>query len=225
MFDDILVAIPAFNEEKNIFETVSKIKEKFKYIIVIDNCSTDSTYEKIKNLQIYKARHLYNLGKSLSMKTSLEFAVKKNFEYIAYIDADGQHDTEDLIKVCKMIRNKNLDAVIGYRQDLIKLNLKKRIGTIILEKIFTFLYSKRIYDIQSGLRVLRTNVAKKIDWKSKNLTHYFADAEITCNLVKNNYNFTQIPIRTIKSDDYKGMNIVQGICLIFFLFYWKVFRR
>lgn len=224
MFDDILVAIPAFNEEKKIFKTVSKIKEKFKYIIVIDNCSTDSTYEKIKNLQIYKARHLHNLGKSLSMKTSLEFAVKKNFEYIAYIDADGQHETEDLIKICKMIKNKNLDAVIGFRQDLIKLNLKKRIGTILLEKIFAILYRRSIYDIQSGLRVLKTKVAKKIDWKSKNLMHYFADAEITCILTKYNYNFDQIPIKTIKSEEYKGMNILQGICLIYFLFYWRIFR-
>ena len=224
MFDDILVAIPAFNEEKKIFKTVSKIKEKFKYIIVIDNCSTDSTYEKIKNLQIYKARHLHNLGKSLSMKTSLEFAVKKNFEYIAYIDADGQHETQDLIKICKMIKNKNLDAVIGFRQDLIKLNLKKRIGTILLEKIFAILYRRSIYDIQSGLRVLKTNVAKKIDWKSKNLMHYFADAEITCILTKYNYNFDQIPIKTIKSEEYKGMNILQGICLIYFLFYWRIFR-
>ena len=224
MFDDILVAIPAFNEEKKIFKTVSKIKEKFKYIIVIDNCSTDSTYEKIKNLQIYKARHLHNLGKSLSMKTSLEFAVKKNFEYIAYIDADGQHETQDLIKICKMIKNKNLDAVIGFRQDLIKLNLKKRIGTILLEKIFAILYRRSIYDIQSGLRVLKTKVAKKIDWKSKNLMHYFADAEITCILTKYNYNFDQIPIKTIKSEEYKGMNILQGICLIYFLFYWRIFR-
>jgi glycosyltransferase involved in cell wall biosynthesis len=224
MFDDILVAVPAYNEEKNIVQTVSKIKEKFKYVIVIDNCSTDLTFEKIKNLQIYKTRHLYNLGKSLSMKTALKFAEKKKFNYIAYIDADGQHETGDLIKICKMIKNKNLDAVIGFRQDLVKLDLKKRIGTILLEKIFSILYNKSVYDIQSGLRVLKTKVAKKIDWKSKNLTHYFADAEITCKLVKNKYNFTQIPIKTIKSEEYKGMNILQGICLIFFLLYWRIYR-
>ena len=76
---------------------------------------------------IFQAKHLYNLGKSLSMKTSLEFAVKKKFNYIAYIDADGQHETKDLVKICNLIKDENFDAVLGYRHDLFDLNLKKRI--------------------------------------------------------------------------------------------------
>ena len=225
MFDNFLIAVPAFNEEKNITQTVLQLKKKFTNILVIDNCSTDSTFEKIKKLDIYQARHLYNLGKSLSMKTSLEFAVKKKFNYIAYIDADGQHETEDLVKICNIIKDENFDAVLGYRQDLFDLNLKKRIGTILLEKVFYFLYGKAVFDIQSGLRVLKVDVAEKIDWKSRGLTHDFADAEITCDLVKNNYHFKQFPIKTNKSENYKGMNIIQGLLLIVYIIYWRFFKK
>ena len=59
MFDNFLIAVPAFNEEKNITQTVLQLKKKFTNILVIDNCSTDSTFEKIKKLDLYQARHLY----------------------------------------------------------------------------------------------------------------------------------------------------------------------
>ena len=96
------------------------------------------------------------------------------------------------------------------------------IGTKILEKVFYILYQKKILDIQSGLRVFNTKIKKKIYWQSSGIRHYFADAEITCNAVKNNCKIDQIPITTISSEKYKGMNIIQGLFLIFMIFIWRI---
>jgi cellulose synthase/poly-beta-1,6-N-acetylglucosamine synthase-like glycosyltransferase len=224
MFDNFLIAIPAFNEEKNIEKLIINLIKKFKHIIVIDNCSSDKTYEIIKKLPIIFTKHEFNLGKSLSMKTCFDYAEIKNFRYIAYMDADGQHNVNDLIKLCKKIEEKKLDAVVGYRNNLKELNFKKRIGTLILEKIFKLLYRKDIKDIQSGLRVLKVSMLEKIRWESKGITHYFADAEITCKLIKNNSKIEQLPIETIASEPYKGMNIIQGIFLMTKLFSWRLTR-
>ncbi len=224
MFNNFLIALPAFNEEKNIQNLIISLIKKFKHIIVIDNCSSDKTYEIVKKFPITFTKHEVNLGKSLSMKTCFDYAEIKNFKYIAYMDADGQHNVNDLIKICKKIEEENLDAVVGYRDNLGELNFKKRIGTIILEKIFKLLYKKDIKDIQSGLRVLKVDVLKKIRWESKGLTHYFADAEITCNLIKNNSKIGQLPIETIASEPYKGMNIIQGLFLMTKLFSWRLIK-
>ena len=51
----------------------------------------------------------------------------------------------------------------------------------------------------------------------------FADAEITCNAVKNGCRIEQIPIATYSSESYKGMNIVQGLSLIFMIIFWRLF--
>ena len=97
-------------------------------------------------------------------------------------------------------------------------------GTIILQKLFFFLYHKRIYDIQSGLRVFDTSIEDKIYWYSSGINHYFADAEITCNAVMNKCKIDQIPIETFSSEKYKGMNIIQGLYLVLMILYWRVFK-
>jgi glycosyltransferase involved in cell wall biosynthesis len=69
MFNNFLIALPAFNEEKNIQKLIISLIKKFKHIIVIDNCSSDKTYEIVKKFPIIFTKHEVNLGKSLSMKT------------------------------------------------------------------------------------------------------------------------------------------------------------
>lgn len=224
MSSDILVAILAYNEEKNIANVLKSLSKNFYNILVVDNNSEDRTVKKIKNFQVKLIKHKYNLGKSESMKTALEFAKIKKFKYIAFMDADGQHKAKDLINLCNKIFKSNSELVIGYRKNLDRLNLKKRIGTKILQKLFYLLYKKKIFDIQSGLRVFKLSVSKKIYWNSTGLAHYFADAEITCNAIKNHCKVKQVPITTLPSENYKGMNLIQGLYLILMILYWRIIK-
>ena len=157
------------------------------------------------------------------MKTALEFAKIKKFKYLAFMDGDGQHKTKDLINICEKIYKDKSQLIIGYRNELRNLNFQKRIGTIILQNFFSVLYKKKIYDIQSGLRVFDILIENKIYWQSTGIRHYFADAEITCNAVKNKCIIEQIPIETHSSEKYKGMNIMQGLYLIVMIFFWRFF--
>ena len=53
------------------------------------------------------------------------------------------------------------------------------------------------------------------------MRHYFADAEITCNAVKNGCKIEQVPIENLSSEKYKGMNILQGLYLMLMIFIWR----
>lgn len=100
------LVIPAYNEEGNITKLV---EECFKVIpnaqlgelIVVDDCSTDSTFENIselkpsyKNLRIIK--HTSNAGQSAALRTGI---IAANFDIIAQLDGDGQNDPADLPKL------------------------------------------------------------------------------------------------------------------------------
>ena len=222
MYSDTLVAIFAYNEQKRISEVLADVTKKFSNVLLVDNNSEDQTIEEAKKFKIFLIKHSYNLGKSGSMKTALEFAKIKKFKFLAFMDADGQHRADDLIKICKKIHEEKNQLVIGYRENLKNLNLKKRMGTIILQKLFFFLYKKKVYDIQSGLRVFDTSIENMIYWYSTGINHYFADAEITCNAVRNMCKIDQIPIETFLSEKYKGMNIIQGLYLILMILYWRI---
>ena len=186
MKDETLVVILAYNEQDRISSVLEEVSSNFTNILVVDNNSEDLTVEKIKKFPIFLIQHKYNLGKSDSMKTALEFAKIKKFKYLAFMDGDGQHKTKDLINICEKIYKDKSQLIIGYRNELRNLNFQKRIGTIILQNFFSVLYKKKIYDIQSGLRVFDILIENKIYWQSTGIRHYFADAEITCNAVKNN---------------------------------------
>lgn len=223
MRDEALIAILTFNEQDKISNVLKEVSKCFKNILVVDNNSTDNTVEKVKLHSVFLIKHNHNLGKSDSMKTALEFAKIKNFKYLAYMDGDGQHKVQDLINISEKMFNNKSDLVIGYRKQLKNLNFHKRIGTIILQNLFRFIYKKKIYDIQSGLRIIKLSIENKIYWQSTGSRHYFADAEITCNAVKNKCIIDQIPIETHASEKYKGMHIIQGLYLLLMIIIWRFF--
>ncbi len=92
------------------------------------------------------------------------------------------------------------------------------------KNFFSFCTVKKVYDIQSGLRIFDISIENMIYWYSTGINHYFADAEITCNAVRNKCKIDQIPIETFSSEKYKGMNIIQGLYLMLMILYWRIFK-
>ncbi len=220
MYHSILIAVFTYNEEKKISIVLKKICKKFRNVIVVDNNSEDKTLNKIKKFPVKIIHHKFNLGKSSSMKSALDYAKINKFKYLAFLDGDGQHKISDLENLCSKMLEIKKGIIIGYREDLTNLNFSKKLGTEILNKFFLLIYKKKIFDIQCGLRIFNTE-EEKIKWNSSGLKHYFADAEITCNAVMNKCKITQIPIKTVRSEDYKGMNILFGLYLLIMIICWR----
>ena len=72
------IIIPAFNEEKTIIEVINSVK-KFGTPIVICDGSNDLTYSKANESNAYVIKHKKNLGYDESIKTGMNFVLKKNF--------------------------------------------------------------------------------------------------------------------------------------------------
>lgn len=87
-----LIAVPAFNEERNIIDLLKKLKPWKKDVVVIDDGSTDNTVNLVKESGFRLFARGFNAGIAGFYSTATDIAVKNNYTRLIALDADGQHD-------------------------------------------------------------------------------------------------------------------------------------
>jgi UDP-N-acetylglucosamine---dolichyl-phosphate N-acetylglucosaminyltransferase len=213
----VFVVIPAFNEEKHIGQIIRKAKKYVDDVLVIDDGSKDKTKEEaIKNKAIV-LRHLVNLGKGSAVKTGCDYAVNNGADAIIIIDADSQHDPIEIKNFIKNIGR--YDVVLGYRKLNKKMPFIFKIGNLLINKTIKFLYGLDVNDSQCGYRAFTSKSYEKLRWKS---TDYCLESEMVAKIGKHGLSYKEIPIDTIYSDRYKGTTILDGVKIVFNLFWWKL---
>src|SRR3989338_1885753 len=92
----IWAVIPAYNEETNIASIIKKTKNYTDEVVVVDDGSKDNTKEFAEKSGAIVLRHVVNLGKGAALKTGCDYAVIKNAKFIIALDADAQHNPDDI---------------------------------------------------------------------------------------------------------------------------------
>lgn len=114
--DDVLLAIPAYNEEKHIEQIIRESQKYMSSILVINDGSSDGTAEIVK---AFKGVELIdrerNMGYGQTMMDAFGFAYKKDYKWLITMDCDFQHEPELLPKFLKTIASKKVDVVSGSR--------------------------------------------------------------------------------------------------------------
>lgn len=114
---DILVIIPAYNEEKAIRSVVSSIKGLYPDvgIAVVNDGSYDKTAQEAEKAGAVVISHPFNMGYGVALQTGYKYAVSKGYNYVVQLDGDGQHDTADIGTVLSPIKTGSADIVLGSR--------------------------------------------------------------------------------------------------------------
>lgn len=102
MMTRLIVSIPAFNEEEKLGETIKRVPRSFEgvdevLVQVVDDGSKDKTVQVAKEAGadfIYS--HKTNKGPGVVFKTAVEKALENGADILAYIDADGQFNPQDI---------------------------------------------------------------------------------------------------------------------------------
>ena len=150
--NNICIIIPAYNEEMSIGKVISKSK-KYGDVVVINDGSKDQTKKIAKNYGATVLDNIFNEGYDISILKGIKFALKKKYNYILTIDADGQHPTNKIKKFLYFI-NKDYDLVIGNRKKFPRFS----------EKLFNF-YTNRVYSIPDtlcGMKCYSTKFLRKL---------------------------------------------------------------
>jgi len=109
----ITAVIPAYNEEKKLREVVISTQKYVDEVIVVDDCSTDSTREVALEAGATVLSHKITRGYINALKTG--FTAAKG-DIIVTIDGDGQHNPNEIPKLLAPILEDNADLVMGKRK-------------------------------------------------------------------------------------------------------------
>jgi len=157
----LTVIVPAFNEEEGIVPTLRKLKDNFPdvLILVINDGSEDKTHERAKSVPgVTVLTHEVNRGYGASLKTGMKVA---KTEFVAWYDADGQHQPEDLAGVVLEVQSGEYDACFGTRGKGSSQVARRAPGKWILRTISQIVARRKIPDLNCGLRCFRSSVIKR----------------------------------------------------------------
>ncbi|MFC2020381.1 glycosyltransferase family 2 protein [Chloroflexota bacterium] len=149
----VVAAIPAFNEEKYIGTIVLKTRQYVDETIVVDDGSTDQTANVARLAGATVVRHERNKGYGASIQTLLAEAKKKDLSILVLLDADSQHNPDEIPELIKPI-SEGFDLVIGSRE-LQKSNIPRHrhIGQRVISFFSHILSGEKLFDSESGYRV------------------------------------------------------------------------
>ncbi len=206
--DKVTVVIPAYNEEKGLPKVIDEIpKDIVHEIIVVDNASTDGTYEIAKNLGIKVIRHEKNLGKVASIHTGIKNA---KGEIIVLIDADYTYPAGNIRELLDKL-NEGYDLVVGSRflDGTKNISYINRMGNKIFSLFASYVGGIRITDSQSGFRAFRKDFFKEINPTSYGFEF---ETEVTMKALKKGYRLAEIPIEYRKRIGKSKLNpIADGL--------------
>lgn len=219
MMNKLFVVIPAHNESERILDVINKVKKYTNNIIVVDDGSTDNTFNIVTNLNVKLLKHIVNLGKGSALRTGCDYAIKLGAEQIIVLDADGQHKPEDIPMFIKALEG--YDIVFGSRTMNNNMPLILKMGNKFISLLILFLYNVKLFDTQSGYRAFTNNAYKKIRW---NANDYSMESEMIANVGKYKLKYNEIIIDTIYHDKYKGTTAIDGVKVVSNLLWWKLIR-
>jgi glycosyltransferase involved in cell wall biosynthesis len=163
------VIIPVYNHEQGVGGVVQKALKLNLPVFVVDDGSTDSSYERIRDYPgINLLRHAENRGKGAALITGFSEA-EKIADWAITIDADGQHDPQDALDMIEAIPENERPLVVGMRQGMVanKAPWTSRFGRKFSNFWIVLSGGPRMADSQSGFRIyplpeaLKLNVAAR----------------------------------------------------------------
>ena len=199
MKNRVLIVIPAYNEAESIGNVISDINREIKNadVVVINDCSTDKTEEKIGKTACITNR--YNMGYALSVQTGIKYAKYNNYDYVIQMDADGQHLASEAKKLLDVCINKNADIVLGsryYKNSTYKSPFFRRFGTKLFVSLIRLFCGRKITDPLTGFQCINRKV---IDYYSKagNYPEY-PDAGLIIEMLMKKYKIVETNVKMNK---------------------------
>ena len=202
----IVAGIPAYNEEKYIAKVILKTKKYVDEVIVVNDGSTDMTAEIARALGATVIDHPKNLGYGAALRTIFLEAKKRNPDTLVILDADDQHDPDEIPKLVEPILRGEADIVIGSRfLGKTQQPLWRRIGV----KIITWLTKKthklpkHVTDAQSGYRAYSRRAIQLITPEDSDMG---ASIDILYQAIKHNLRIAEVPITVRYHEESSSQN-------------------
>ncbi len=216
----VCVVIPAYNESSVIGDVIKDVAKTFKNtpysteVVVVNDASKDATGTAAKKAGATVINHILNTGAGGATATGLSYAQQSNYDIACTMDADGQHDSKDVLEGVNQLIARKTDLMIGSR--LINkegMSRVKIIGNWGLSFITYLLFGINSTDSQSGLRIYSRTALENLRWKTSG---YEFCSEMLWRAKQIGLKIDEYPIKAIYTDysRSKGQNNWNAINII-----------
>jgi glycosyltransferase involved in cell wall biosynthesis len=206
----ILVCIPAYNESSKIGKIVNRARAYASEVIVCDDGSTDETAKEAQTAGAIVIRHSVNKGYGSAIKTLFRTAKENNADVMVTLDADGQHDPDQIPNIVEPILNEGFDIVIGSRflniHDREKVPSYRSFGIKTLTLLTKAASYRNITDAQSGFRAYSKAALSQIQLNEGGMA---ISAEILLRASRQNLSIKEVPATVIY--DIQGTSTMNPI--------------
>ena len=133
-------------------------------LVAIDDGSRDDTFERLAALQQRDARvrvirFRRNFGQTAAFSAGFAYARGR---YIVTMDGDNQNDPADIPAMVRMLEDRALDIVCGWRKDRKDPFLNRRLPSTIANAIISRATGVKLHDYGCSLKVFRAEVVKSM---------------------------------------------------------------
>ena len=193
---DVLVIVPAFNEQESISQVISDISKcGYKYV-VIDDSSEDETRKRVLEVSGEVLTLPINGGVGAALRCGFKYAIQNGYKAVIQCDADGQHPPDHFDRLLSSLNESKSDLVIGSRFESTETTMKptmlRKIAMKTLSKIASRYTGCEISDATSGFRIISSPLLN--EFADSFPTYYLGDTfEALVVAGSAGYKVTQIP--------------------------------
>lgn len=208
----ITLIVPIYNEEESLRDFAPAIADFSRQhgfgLIFVNDGSTDGSAGILKKSSLNYISHQARYGYGAALKTGVKRATR---EFVMFVDSDGQHRLEDVLKVAQTADEKEM--TIGERKNLYRLTLCAMLGRFILTGMVNMLTQSNVKDINSGLRLVQRKIFLRYEPVLPD--NFSCTTTLTILAIKFRHGIRFVPIEIMKRKGKSKVNLLRdGLNLI-----------
>jgi hypothetical protein len=193
---EILIIVPAYNEEGGIREVLRRVPEEILgyevKTVVVDDGSDDATVAITRQEGVPIITHVVNRGQGDALRTGFQIARVEGADIVINLDADGQYKPEEIERLVRPIIEDRADFVLGSRfmGFYEEAGSVRHVGVVFFSRLISLLTGVKVSDCTNGFRAIRVSELHKLNLREDR----FNANEIILEALKNKLRFEQVPV-------------------------------
>jgi glycosyltransferase involved in cell wall biosynthesis len=225
MLERFAAFVPAYNAARLIGPVLDAISRyiPISNVVVVDDGSTDDTALVAQRHGARVVRHETNRGKGAAIRTAIgALRSLPGIDAVVMLDADGQHDPEEIPRFVEEFMKGNVDLVVGDRMAAAGAMPAIRVfSNRLTSAVVSLRAGQRIPDSQNGYRLIRASLLSSLHLVT---SRYEIDSEILIKACRSGARVSSIPVRTIygseKSAIHPARDTIRFIALVTRSLFW-----
>lgn len=205
-FQDLAAVIPAYNAAGHLAGVVDRVSAYVPRgrIVVVDDGSVDGTGDVARVAGATVVVHAVNSGKGAAIRSGLRAAQELGVPYAILLDADGQHNPDEIPDFMARARATGADLVVGNRLgEASTMPWLRKATNYVTSAVVSMLAGRRVPDSQNGYRLVRLAHFRRFPLTT---SRYEIESEMIIRAGRAGGRIASVPVQTIYAGETSFIN-------------------